>query len=596
MPMRAPADLAALETLFDAELSVGLALLDAELRYLYINRALSVFNGVTVEQVLGRSVAEVLPDAYPTIGPLLRRVLEGEALEKIRIETVVPSGHGTSSEWEASYLPVRGTDGSVQAVLVLAVNVTLQAGARRALRDTESRLRRVLNSLFTFVGVLTPEGTVLDANEAPLHAAGITLDDVKGHPFWDAYWWSYSEELQDWLRGAVRDAASGTLVRRDVVVRMAGDTRMTIDFMLAPLRDETGRVTHLIPSGTDISDRVAGERALRLSEARFRRVFDAAPAGMTLVDEHGHMVLVNPAMGLMFGCAPEALVGRHINTLLPPEQRSLHADEMRRYMQAPTARDMGTRRVLKACRADGNCFPVEVALTPMSDGERSEVLATIIDISERVATQEAMQRALDEKSVLLNEVHHRVKNNLQVVSSLLDLQARQAAPAALPVLENSRNRVRVIALMHQLLYEAGNFAALDLGAYFQSIAALARRMLLEDAVSRLRVLVDARLVGSVELARAVPCGLIVNELVTNAIKHAFPDGRRGTITITAQETPEGRVSVAVHDDGVGLPADFAAGQAPSLGLQLVHLLADQLEATWTISRDAGTAFRFEFAR
>lgn len=596
MPMRAPQDLAALETLFDAEMSVGLALLDADLRYLYINRALSVFNGVPPENVLGRSVAEVLPDAYPTIGPLLRRVLAGDALERIRIQTVVPSGNGEMSDWEASYLPVRATDGSVQAILVLAVNITLQASARRALRDTESRLRRVLNSLFTFVGVLSIDGTLLDANEAPLQAAGITLDDVRGRHFWDAYWWNYSPELQEWLRGAVREAATGKVVRRDVVVRMAGDTRMTIDFMLAPLRDETGRVTHLIPSGTDVSDRVAGERALRMSEARFRRVFDSAPAGMTLVDERGYMVLANPAMGHMFGCDPEVLVGQHVNTLLPSELRTQHIDEMRHYMQSPTARDMGTRRVLQAYRPDGSRFPVEVALTPMSDGERFEVLATIIDISERIATQEAMQRALDEKSVLLNEVHHRVKNNLQVVSSLLDLQARQAVPAALPVLENSRNRVRVIALMHQLLYEAGNFAALDLGAYLQSIASLARRMLLEDAMSRLSVIVDARLAGSVELARAVPCGLIVNELVTNAIKHAFPNGRRGTITITAQETPEGMLSVAVRDDGVGLPADIAAERAPTLGLQLVQLLSEQLEAKWSLSREAGTAFSFEFAR
>ncbi len=595
MPMRAPQDLAALETLFDAELSVGLALLDVQLRYLYINRALSVFNGVAVEQVLGRRVADVLPDAYPTIGPLLQRVLAGEALEKIRIQTVVPSGHGAPSEWEASYLPVRGTDGSVQAILVLAVNITLQASARRALRDTESRLRRVLNSLFTFVGVLTTDGTVLDANEAPLNAAGITLDDVKGRYFWDAYWWSYSAELQDWLRGAVREAASGTLVRRDVMVRMAGDTRMTIDFMLSPLRDESGRITHLIPSATDVSDRVTSERALRLSEARFRRVFDAAPAGMALVDEQGLMVLANQAMGHMFGCESDLLVGQHVNTLLPAGKRDVHTEEMRGYMRAPTARNMGTRRVLKALRRDGSVFPVEVALTPMNDGDRPEVLATIIDISERVSTQEAMQKALDEKSVLLNEVHHRVKNNLQIVSSLLDLQARQAGPGALPVLENSRNRVRVIALMHQLLYEAGNFAALDLGAYLQSLAALARRMQLEES-SPVRLLVDARLIGSVDLTRAVPCGLIVNELVTNAIKHAFPAGRSGTVTISAQEKPDGRVSMVVHDDGVGLPADFSPGRDGTLGLQLVQLLGEQLEATWTISRDAGTAFRFEFAR
>jgi PAS domain S-box-containing protein len=283
-----------LDALFDADLPVGLAFLDREFRYLRVNHALSQFNGTPRDLILGRSVAEVLPEAYPTLEPLLLAVLnEGVALERFKVLAEVPSSPGELSEWEASYLPVFDADRQVQGILVQAVNVTVQQRSQRLLLESEARLRRVLDSLFAFVGVLSPQGVILDANQAPLDAAGITLQDVQGRFFWDAYWWSYDPGLQAWLQQAIVAAASGEVVRKDVVVRMRGDTRVTIDFMLAPLRDESGVVTHLIPSGTDVSDRVASVRALRASEARFRSAFSAAPDGLVLVDAQGSVLLAN---------------------------------------------------------------------------------------------------------------------------------------------------------------------------------------------------------------------------------------------------------------------------------------------------------------
>ncbi|MGM9513207.1 PAS domain S-box protein [Roseateles sp. DB2] len=586
---------AALDQLFASDLPVGLAVLDGELRYRRINHMLSAFNGVPPEQALGRSVSEVLPEAWPQLEPLLRRVLEaGEPLLGFEVLLEVPSRPGELSQWEASYLPIPDGAGNVQGVLVQAVNMSLQQDAERQLRTSAARLRRVLDSLFAFVGVLDVNGIVLEANRAPLEAAGISFEEVHGRPFWEAYWWSYDPAMQHWLREAVRIAAQGQVVRQDVVVRVRDDARITIDFMLAPMLDDEGRVQHLVPSGIDVSDRVAGERALRASEARFRSVFEAAPDGMTLVDEQGRMLLANRAMGRLFGSEAGELLGSRIDRLVPAADRPAHADHIRSYFADAQPRLMGKRKRLQGLRADGSLFNIEVGLNPIPGSEPPEVLATVVDIDDRLAAQAQLERALKEKTALLNEVHHRVKNNLQIVSSLLRLQSRHVDEPVRAVLRESQSRVKAMALTHQLLYERSDFSALELGPYLHRLAALLREAYMEPGKD---IAMQLDLPGeglSISLQAAVPCGLIVNELVTNALKHAFTQRSQGLIRVRAARDAQGWFEIEVADDGLGMKALPDHDQCATLGYQLIPLLADQLEARLALVEGPGTCIRIQF--
>lgn len=575
---------ATLDLLFASELPVGLAVLDRELRYRRMNATLAAFNGVPPELALGRCVSEVLPEAWPRLQPLLRFELLVE----------VPSRPGELSQWEASYLPIPDGSGGVQGVLVQAVNMSLQQDAEHQLRTSSARLRRVLDSLFAFVGVLDVDGTVLEANRAPLEAAGIRFEDVQGRPFWDAYWWSYDPEMQRWLREAVRLAAQGQVVRRDVVVRVRDDARITIDFMLAPMLDDEGRVLHLVPSGIDVSDRVAGERALRASEARFRSVFEAAPDGMTLVDEQGRMLLANRAMGRLFGSEAGELVGSCIDRLVPTADRPAHADHIRAYFADAQPRLMGRRKRLQGLRADGGLFNIEVGLNPIPGSDPPEVLATVVDIDDRLAAQALLERALQEKTALLNEVHHRVKNNLQIVSSLLRLQSRHVDEPVRAVLRESQSRVKAMALTHQLLYERSDFSALELGPYLRRLAALLREAYMEPGKD---IALQLELPGeglSISLQAAVPCGLIVNELVTNAFKHAFQQRSQGSIRIRAARDAQGLFEIEVADDGLGMTVLPDHDACQTLGYQLIPLLADQLDARLALGPGPGTCIRIEF--
>ncbi|MCF8206718.1 MAG: PAS domain-containing protein [Methylotenera sp.] len=455
---------AALEAIFQADSPVGKAVLDRRLRYVFINRTLARFNGLSVDEHLGRTVQEVLPQAYPALEPLLAQVLDtGMPAASFRISVQMPGGDGQKAEWEASYLPVFLPDGGVGGVYVQAVNLTAKLLADRALAESEKHLRRVLDSLFAFVGVMTPDGTLLEANRAPLEAAGIDASDVLGRPFWDTYWWNYSDTVRDWLKGACQRVAAGEIVREDVVVRMAGDTRMALDFMLVPMRDDAGVITHLIPSAIDVSD--------------------------------------------------------------------------------------------------------------------------------RKAAQSRIESALRERTVLLQEIHHRVKNNLQIIASLLRLQGRAATPDVALALQDSENRVMAMALTHQLLYERTDFSSLELGAYLKRLVASLR-----DAHGTLlhgiTLGVNAPDSGlQIELTQAVPVALIVNELVTNALKHAFTPSSPGNVEVVARR--EGAaVEVAVRDDGRGLPLDSPLSNASSLGFSLMTMLTKQLNASmnWPQPGQAGATF------
>ncbi len=584
-------DTSALQSLFDSDLPLGLAVLDRELRYCRVNGVLAEANGLSVEQHLGRSVAEVLPDAAPVLLPLLREVLEqGRAHRNLQLAVEVPSLPGRDSDWQASYLPLHGPDGRVQGVLVQAMNRSLERHAQRSLAQSEQRLRRVLDSLFVFVGVLSPEGVLLEANRAPLEAAGVGLDEVIGRPFWDTVWWSHDAELRDWMRSAVRRAAGGETLRRDVTACMAGDTRMAVDFMLAPLLDEQGRVTHLIPSGMDISARRASEQALQASEDRFRRVFEGATVGMALIDAAGRILLANQSMAELFGYSRYALAGMAVHQLVPARQREQHVQHVAGFMQAPALRYMAKRQELFALRQDGSEFAVEIGLNPLPGSEGQQVLATINDVSARRAAQAEIERALVEKTVLLDEIHHRVKNNLQVITSLLSLQSRHAEAPVQRALRDSQSRVRAMALMHQLLFEGRDVSALELGPYLRRLAGLLRDTYLsESGPVELRVEVpDEGL--RLDPQRAIACGLLVNELVTNAIKHAFPEGRGGQVCVRLSRGADG-ACVQVSDNGCGLPGDAAPGRGGGLGLQLLPLLAEQCGARVELLREGGTCVR-----
>jgi PAS domain S-box-containing protein len=333
----------------------------------------------------------------------------------------------------------------------------------------------------------------------------------------------------------------------------------------------------------------------QLGEDSFRRVVEWAPSAMIMINRDGVIVLVNTQAEKMFNYDRTALIGQSVEALVPERFRSHHVAYRAGFFGDPKARPMGVGRDLAGCRADGSEFPIEIGLNPIDTEAGAMVLASIIDITERQRAQQRLEDALREKTVLLNEVHHRVKNNLQVITSLLNLQADHATnPELRAMLAESCGRVKAMALTHQLLYERKDFSRLDLGDYLerlmQSIRATYRgtssRISVRMALPSTTVQLD--------LERTIPCGLLLNELVTNSFKHAFPDERSGEILIELGEVSDALIHFCVSDDGVGLPPESELASHASLGLQLVPLLIEQIQGSLEITRENGTKFCIRF--
>jgi two-component system, sensor histidine kinase PdtaS len=241
---------------------------------------------------------------------------------------------------------------------------------------------------------------------------------------------------------------------------------------------------------------------------------------------------------------------------------------------------------------DGMVLPIDGRATPMCDGA-GNLLGVVWVLRDATADRqlaEQLQAVLREREVLLREVHHRIKNDFQILASLLDVQADAVEdPRVLAALEDSQQRLQSMALVHQSLYQSRDLDRMDCAAYLRSLATQFCRAYAAEA-RHLTVMVTADEVG-VRAETAIPWGLILHELLTNALKHAFPSGGPGAIEVTLRADPVGICVLTVCDNGVGFPAGLDFRQADSVGLQLVRLLTEQLGGTIEMARGHGTHWR-----
>ncbi len=474
--------------------------------------------------------------------------------------------------------PLRDPSGRLEGYAKVIKDVT-------ARERHEERFRRVVES--------APSAMILANAKGRIEMVNTQAERVFGYPRQDLLGKSIEMLVPERFRGGhpeKRDQFFGDPrsrpmgAGRDLFGRRQDGSEFPVEVGLNPIETEEGLM--VLSPIVDISER-------KRQEERFRRVVESAPNAMILANAKGRIEMVNTQAEQVFGYPRQDLLGKSIEMLVPERFRGGHPEKRAQFFGDPQSRPMGAGRDLFGRRQDGSEFPVEVGLNPIETDEGLMVLSSIVDISDRKIKERRIQAALEEKELLLGEIHHRVKNNLQVIESILNLQADGIGDLSVKtMLEDCRNRVRSMSLIHQSLYQSKDFGQVNFGDFLEALIPVLMGSY-GGAAQTINLRVDVESVF-LPINAAIPCALLVNELITNTLKHAFPQGGEGDIIVSMTGDAGRRVRLIIEDHGIGIPDSLDLEKAETLGLSLVTMLARQLLGSLSIHRRDPTRFTLEF--
>jgi PAS domain S-box-containing protein len=313
-----------------------------------------------------------------------------------------------------------------------------------------------------------------------------------------------------------------------------------------------------------------------------------------LVSLEGEIVSTNIAACQLLRYQESELIGRHVEFIFTPNEKiKIKEIGLEQLMKAGFITDIETHFKTK----EDGIIPISLSGSLIQDkkGVKQGIIYVGRDISERKKVERIVKDSLREKETLIKEIHHRVKNNLQIISSLLDLQLDTCEdPRILNVFQESKDRIRSMALVHENLYEFGDLARINGIEYIHNLVAYFFNSYGDQAENITPAIHIETPSLSLDMDTAIPFGLILTELLSNALKHAFPPGKEGEIHIVILVTPPGMLTLEVRDNGVGLPAEIDFRETKSLGLQLVRLLTKQVHGTLEVKRKEGTTVIITF--
>ena len=335
---------------------------------------------------------------------------------------------------------------------------------------------------------------------------------------------------------------------------------------------------------TDANTLQSMESELQQAKEHLRAVLDAMPGFVAWINSEGKYLGVNQYMADAFNLSPDIFVGKELGFLK-------NSPNLAEFMTHFIAESVQTSNQVVEAQINGSTRNYLVAAQKYCRNSLAVIVG--IDITKHKEAEAQIQASLREKEVLLQEVHHRVKNNLQVISSLLDLQSQQIEEqATLEIFRESQNRVKSMALVHEKLYKSQDFARINFAEYTESLTSY---LFKAYQFNRDKITLELNLDEvTLNIDTAIPCGLIVNELVSNSLKHAFPNNQSGTIRIIMFADETQHFHLIVEDNGVGFPPDWNLKQSQSLGIQLVHVLTKQIKGKLELDNRLGSRFCVSF--
>lgn len=471
--------------------------------------------------------------------------------------------------------------------LKLAVEIALyREKTDKKLKNDEENFRLFYERSPIPYHSLDNDGHVLEVNESWMVKLGYKRQDVIGRWFADFLAPEYIKPFQENL-SKLRKYGEIYAVNFEMIQKDGNRINVTIDCKIG--HDENGnfKQTHCV--FIDITGQKKAEEALKESEQYYKTIFENTGTATVIIEEDNTISLINTEFEKLYGYNKKDIEGKMEWTQFVVEKYHPMMEEyhkLRRKNPELVPRNyefdiVDSKGTLK------NIFAT-IAIIPGT----GKSLVSLQDITERNNTENQLKTSLKDKDMLLREIHHRVKNNLQIISSLLNLQSRYITDGeALDVFSESQNRVRSMAIIHEKLYNSENMSEIDFGEY---ISDLTESLFYSYRVNPSKVKLKENMEEIFfDVDTAIPCGLIINELLTNCLKHAFPGDTKGEICVELFKKDDKYV-LNVKDDGIGFPDDIDFKNTESLGLQLVNNLVSQIEGTLELDNTNGSSFNIIF--
>jgi PAS domain S-box-containing protein len=499
--------------------------------------------------------------------------------------------------WDEAGSPVRMV-GSTTDISDAYRQATLRKQAEEALRKSEQQFRQIFQNAPIAISVADFQThQFIQVNPAHTQLLGYTTSELTALTFDQI---SYPDDLQHDVEGMVQ-INQGKLDSYHLEKRFLKKNGAIIwtNMTVSVVPDQDGRPKFSLAMIEDITERRQLQIELFTSEERFRtsleNMLDCFGIYTSIRDQSGKIVdflieYVNRAVCDFNGMTKQEQMGKRMCELVPNLRNTTRFEQYCQIVETGQPLIQESLVYRETVNGQPLSATLDIRAVKLGDG----FACAWRDVTERTQAEDRIKASLLEKETLLKEIHHRVKNNLQIISSLLRLQSRQIRDhQVLQLFTESQNRVQAMALIHEKLYRSSNLAKIDFEEYIKTLV----EELFRGYEARKRSITFKTNVEQVSLAiaLAIPCGLIINELVTNSLKYAFPETVGSQISISLQERVRDQFILTISDNGVGLPEDLDFRNTNSLGLQLVCRLTKQLEGTIELERSQGTKFKIVFA-
>ncbi len=576
-----------------ANAPVGISVADSDGRYISVNRAFCDMVGLSEEELTSRSFREItfpqdLEVSAEKFRALVQRKIPAYELTKRYLRK-----DGETITVRISAARLFDQESEDASAICVVEDITDRTLVSNALKESQKELQARDELFQTFM------------NNSPVLA--FMKDETGRYVYVNRPWeGALGRNASNALGKATQDVwplESALLLRETDEAVLASDESMEF---VRSLTDPAGKIIHLwvckFPVrdaygnkyvggvALDITKQKNDEKALKESEEKFRLLVETMNDGVGITDADGIVTYINDRVTEITGFSRNEIMGRKITDFVDSVTREKFAEQ---FAQRKEGRS-GIYEVVFVCK-DGQPIPLILSSKPLfgEDGTFRGALAVATNIGEFKQTQERLLASLKEKDVLLQEVHHRVKNNLQLMLSLLRMQSRRIEePRILEVLRDAENRVFSISLVHEKLYLSPTLSTIQMGPYVKALTSHVVQAY-QGASSQIAVVVHVDEV-TFSLDTAIPLGMILTELVSNVLRHAFPPGTKGQLRVALRAKNDDMYELSVADTGVGSDVQRDACARESLGLDLVRTFTAQLEGNVEIENGGGTTVRISF--